>query len=155
MARGGHGGAGLFEPIIKWLRKKVQSSGRHHHVFRGEVRRNRNGTLVGSGYHHRFMGQDPPDRRVTQVRARDVTGAYRANVQMKGPNGWVDKPAGSTFFPDNWTPQEVDRTINDAFASHTPAPGGRRWYGRANGLNIEGSYHRNGKDWDSAWPIVG
>ncbi len=157
MARGSYGGAGLFEPIIKWLRKKIQSSARHHHVFRGEVRRGPGGNLVGSGYHHRFMGQDPPDRRVTTVRTRDVNGTYRADVQMKGPNGWVDKPAGSSFFPDNWTPQEVDRTIEDAFANHRPVPGtqGRRWRGDANGIRVEGSYHRNGKKWDSAWPMVG
>ncbi|MFD0856279.1 EndoU domain-containing protein, partial [Actinomadura adrarensis] len=154
------GGAGIFEPAIRWMRGKVNSSGRHHHVFRGEVRqRTRNGQTqwVGSGYHHRFMGQDWADRRITSVVRRGSNGTYAARVQMKGPNGqWVDKPADSSFFPDNWTPQQVDRTIRDAFDNRTDVPGtdGRRWRGFADGILVEGSYKRSSRNWDSAWPIV-
>jgi hypothetical protein len=149
--------AGLFQPVMRWLRKKIQSSARHHHIFRGEVRRGPGGTLRGSGYHHRFMGTDPPDRRVTVTR-RGSNGTYAGDVEMRGPNGWLPKPGGSSFFPDNWTPQQVDRTIRDAFAGAQPVPGtgGRRWRGLSNGVVVEGSYKRNGRqnDWDSAWPIV-
>ena len=152
---GGGAGAGIFEPAIKWLRRKVAKGGRYHHVFRGEVRRGRTGNLVGSGWHHRFMGEDLPDRRVTRVTSRGVNGTYRADVEMKGPGGqWYGKPQGSSFFPDNWTPQHVDSTIKDAFANHTPTQGGRRWRGSANGVLVEGSFKRGGRDWDSAWPVV-
>ena len=153
----GGGDAGLFEPIMKWLRKKIQRSRRHHHVFQGEVRRGRDGSLVGSGWHHRFMGRDPVDRRVTGVTDRDPNGTYRADVQFRGPNGtWLDKPAGSSFFPDNWTPQRVDRVINQAFDNHTVVPGtnNRRWRADVDGVLVEGSFHPNGRTWNSAWPIV-
>jgi hypothetical protein len=140
------------------MRKKVQTSRRHHHVFRGEVRGGPGGGLRGSGWHHRFMGQDPPDRRVTRVTRRGVDGTYAADVEMRGgpSGGWYPKPAGSSFFPDNWTPQRVDRAIDDAFTSGGPIPGtnNRRWRGTADGLLIEGSYHRNGRTWNSGWPIV-
>ena len=154
---GGAASAGLFEPAVKWLRKKIARGGRYHHIFRGEVRRGPGGNLRGSGWHHRFMGQDPPDRRVTQINRTDVNGTYHADVQMRGPGGqWYDKPGGSSFFPDNWTPQRVDRTINDAFAGSSPIPGtnNRRWEGVADGIPIQGSYRRNGRDWDSGWPVV-
>ncbi|SNS93318.1 EndoU nuclease [Asanoa hainanensis] len=157
-AGGSGGNAGLFEPALKWMRKKVQSSRRHHHVFHGEVRGSPPRGPVGSGWHHRFMGQDPPDRRVVRVTRRSVDGTYAADVEMRGgPTGaWYPKPAGSSFFPDNWTPQRVDRAINDAFDSGStiPGTGGRRWRGQADGLLIEGSYHRNGRTWNSGWPIV-
>jgi hypothetical protein len=148
--------AGLFEPALKWLRRKVNSGGRYHHVFRGEVRLRR-GNWVGSGYHHRFMGEDWPDRRVTRVVRRGSNGTYSARVQMKDPAGrWVDKPVDSSFFPDNWTPQEVDRTIREAFANGAEVAGsdGRRWRGFANGILVEGSYKRSSRNWDSAWPMV-
>ncbi|MFC5746009.1 EndoU domain-containing protein [Actinomadura rugatobispora] len=154
---GGGGNPGIFEPAVRWLRRKVQTSGRHHHVFRGEVRRGRGGQMVGSGYHHRFMGQDWADRRITRVVRTGSNGTYSARVQMKGPNGqWVDKPADSSFFPDNWTPQQVDRTIRDAFQNGREVPGtdGRRWRGEANGILVEGSYKRSSRNWDSAWPVV-
>ncbi|MEU8799391.1 EndoU domain-containing protein [Spirillospora sp. NPDC048819] len=160
---GGSGGAGLFEPAIKWMRRKVNKSSRHHHVFRGEIRTARGGPNPGQrtpgGYHHRFMGQDWPDRRVGPVTATGPHGTYRARVQMRDGNGqWVDKPFASTFFPDNWTPQSVDRTIRNAFDNHTVTAqdrfgNPRRWQGMADGLVVEGSFNRSGRDWNSAWPV--
>lgn len=153
-----HGAAGLFEPALTWLRRKLATGGRYHHVFRGEVRLAR-GQWTGSGWHHRFMGQDPVDRRVTEVLRRDVNGCYAANVEMRGPNGqWYGKSAGSTFFPDNWTPRQVSDTIHEAFANSTVVAGTadrpRRWRGMANGIVVEGSYNQTGKNWNSGWPIV-
>jgi hypothetical protein len=146
---------GLFAPIEKWLRTKGLRKGGAHHVFRGEMRRGPGGGVRPSGWHHRFMGVDPPDRRVTQVTQRDVTGAYRAEVEFNGPNGWVPKHGGSSFFPDSWTPQEVHRAITEAHANGSVVPGtnGRRWQGSANGVNIQGSYHPNGRTWNSGWPV--
>ncbi|TYK48935.1 EndoU domain-containing protein [Actinomadura decatromicini] len=162
-AHGGAGGAGLFEPAVRWMRRKVQRSRRHHHIFRGEIRTARGGPLQGQrvpgGYHHRFMGQDWPDRRIGNVTATGPHGTYRARVQMRDDNGqWVDKPFPSTFFPDNWTPQSVDGTIRKAFDGHTVTQfdrhgNPRRWQGMADGIVVEGSFHRNGRDWDSGWPV--
>ncbi|GIF78440.1 EndoU domain-containing protein [Asanoa siamensis] len=157
MAKRGH--AGLFEPALRWMRKKVKASGKHHHVYRGEVRSSRRTGLRGTGWHHRFMGQDPPDRKVIRITSRGIGGTYTADVAMRGgttKNTWYIKPGGSSFFPDNWTPQRVNRAIREAYANSTPVPNtnNRRWRGVSNGLLIEGSYSRKSKTWDSAWPIV-
>jgi len=151
----GRAARGLFAPVEKWLRKRIATSRRSHHVFRGEVRRTANGIWKAQGWHHRFGGVDPPDRRVTGITEIDVTGAYHARVEMKGPDGrWVTKRAGSTFFPDNWTPQQVHQAIDEAFTASRPEPGtnGRRWLGTSHGLPIAGSYHPNGRTWNSSWP---
>src|SRR5262245_37087073 len=149
--------AGLFKPIIKWLKKKINQGGKFHHIFRGEVVRDRaTGGWRGQGWHHRFMGQDQVDRRVVSITRRAPNGTYAARVEMRGPGGtWVPKPAGSSFFPDNWTPQRVVGSIDSAFSGHSvvPGSGGRRWRGIADGILMEGSFHRNG-GWNSAWPIV-
>ncbi|MEU5881172.1 EndoU domain-containing protein [Spirillospora sp. NPDC047279] len=159
----GAAGAGLFEPAVRWMKKKIAKSGRHHHVFRGEVRKGGGGNWTAGGYHHRFMGQDWPDRRIGPVTATGPNGTYRARVQMLGPgNQWVDKPYPSTFFPDNWTPQQVDRSIRGAFDNRVDVQGSagpdglaRRWRGVGeDGMLIEGSYKRSSRNWDSAWPVV-
>jgi EndoU nuclease-like protein len=146
----------LFEPVTKFLRRTVVRGGRYHHVFEGTVRF-KGGGWVGTGWHHRFMGQDPAGHRVTEILRRDINGTYVARVEMKAPDGqWVAKPAGSSFFPDNWTPKRVSDTIHEAFANRrtTPDTRNRRWEGYANGLWVQGSYNQTGKTWNSAWPIV-
>lgn len=156
LAAGGRAAAGIFEPALKWMRGALAKGGRYHHVFHGEVRL-KGGTWQGSGWHHRFMAQDPVDRRVTEVLKKDTNGTYAANVEMRGPNGqWVSKRAGSTFFPDNWTPKQVSDTIHEAFANGRAVPGtnGRRWEGFANGVSVQGSYNQTGKAWNSGWPII-
>jgi hypothetical protein len=152
----GHAAAGLFEPAMKWLRRALAKGGRYHHVFHGEVRLKK-GAWQGSGWHHRFMGQDPVDRRVTRIVGSGSNGTYAAEVEMRAPNGqWVGKKAGSSFFPDNWTPKQVSDTIHDAFANSrtVPGTGGRRWEGLSNGIPVQGSYNQTGKNWNSAWPII-
>lgn len=133
----------------------VTKSRGYHHVFQGEVRL-KQGNWVASGWHHRFMGQDAVDRRVSQVVRKDVNGCYAARIEMKAPDGqWVSKPTENSFFPDNWTPQYVAHTIHEAFANGHPIPNTRnRWEGFANGVSIQGSYNPTGKNWDSAWPII-
>jgi hypothetical protein len=157
LAAGG-AAAGIFEPALKWLRGALAKGGRYHHVFHGEVRL-KSGSWQASGWHHRFMGQDPVDRRVTDILRTDTTGAYAANVEMRGPNGqWIAKTTkqGNSFFPDNWTPKQVSDTIHEAFANGraVPGTGGRRWEGFANGMSIQGSYNQTGKAWNSGWPII-
>jgi hypothetical protein len=157
---GGQAALGLFKPVEKWLRRHLAQGGRYHHVFMGEVRLGRGphqGQWVASGWHHRFQGVDPPGHRVTTVARRDANGSYAAGIQMRAPNGqWVDKPHNHSFFPDNWTPQQVSDTIHSAFANGRTIPGtnGRRWEGMANGIRVNGSYNQTGKAWNSGWPVV-
>ncbi|WP_349877180.1 EndoU domain-containing protein [Micromonospora sp. HUAS YX12] len=47
---------------------------------------------------------------------------------------WRQKRGSSTFFPDNWTPQRVEETIEGAFRSGGPHPDDpHKWQGRATG----------------------
>lgn len=152
----GKAASGIFEAAIRWMRKAIKNHGGRHHVFRGEVR-NVRGRPTPTGYHHRFLGRDDADRRVTVLDRDPHTGVYRGDVQMRGPNGqWITKPQGSTFFPDNWSPQRVNSAIEKAFANHQVSPDGKRWSGVVDGVLIQGSFKRNGKKngWDSAWPVM-
>ncbi|WP_190851185.1 EndoU domain-containing protein [Actinomadura sp. RB99] len=152
----GKAASGIFEAAMRWMRKAIKNHGGRHHVFKGEIRKTKNG-LTPTGYHHRFMGRDDLDRRVTVLDRDPHTGVYRGDVQMKGPNGqWMTKPHGSTFFPDNWSPQRVNSAIEKAFASKTVSSDGKRWSGTVDGIVIQGSFKRNGMKnaWDSAWPVM-
>jgi hypothetical protein len=122
-------------------------------------------TPRGSGFHHRFMGQNPSTARVRidprtgkeMILERGYHGTYRARVDVQGPDGnWYPKRGSSTFFPDNWTPQTVDQTVSDAFRGRTPHPSDPdKWRGSANGLTVDGFYDKSGQGWYSAWPFIG
>ena len=156
MARRGR--AGIFEPVERWLRSRVRHP-HYRHVYHGDVNL-RAGR--GTGFHHRFQGQNPPGARVRRnadgnemILERNVTGTYRARVDVQGPDGnWYPKRGASSFFPDNWTPQTVDDTIQTAFRGRGPHPDDPdKWVGSANGLDIEGFYSEHSRDfWHSAWP---
>ena len=108
-------------------------------------------TLLGerdgraSGWHHRPGGIDPPGAKVIKVTKRDNrTGVYNARVAMLNRrNGeWREKRGGSTFFPDHWTPEDVDNAITRGF--HSPDvvkdPETGRWSGKFNGVHLKGFY---------------
>ncbi|MGA3526662.1 EndoU domain-containing protein [Melissospora conviva] len=108
---------------------------RLRHMMEGENRK---------GYHYRPGGEDFADRRITQVVRRDpTTGVYEAKVEFyKDPSGqWVPKvgQGRSTFFPDHWTPQQVDNAVTDAFRTATKFPDGH-WESTVNGVRVMGYY---------------
>jgi hypothetical protein len=160
---GGHGGnAGLFRDIERWLTARLRHP-RYQHRHAGHV--NTGGPRPhGTGFHHRFMGQNPPGARVRidpntgeeMILEHGFHGTYRARVDIMDEHGtWVPKRGASTFFPDNWTPQTVDQTVHDAFHSRTPHPTDPdKWRGSAGGLTIDGFYDSSGQGWYSAWPII-
>ncbi|MCT2276948.1 EndoU domain-containing protein [Micromonospora chalcea] len=159
---GKRGKAGLFTPVEKWLRARMRHR-RYAHIFRGHVNTNANPPR-GTGFHHRFMGENPPGARVRvdadgreMILERHADGTYRARVDVQDDGGvWRQKRGSSTFFPDNWTPQRVDETIEGAFRSGGPHPDDpNKWQGRANGLLVEGFYNPGGTTWYSAWPVGG
>jgi hypothetical protein len=163
LRRGGtaKAGLGIFEDAVRWMRKRVQRSRGHHHVFLGEVRKV-DGAWRPSGYHHRFMGVDQKGRRVVDIDGTGPAGTYRGRVEMQGPDGqWYRKTARSSFFPDNWTPRKVGEAIDEAFANSSPVTAswrnGRytRWRGTGHGITIEGSYKKSTPNkWDSGWPVI-
>jgi hypothetical protein len=171
MARGvGKAGAGLFEAAIKFLKRAERRArpGRmtphfREHVFKGHVKP---GMPKGSGYHYRPGGRDWPGRRLKPgSKVIDPrTGAYRAKPEffdptMNPPHGaWKPKngPNGgeSSFFPDHWTPAQVDAAIPGAFRNSSPVPGfPNKWRGVYNGVTIEGFYDPPA-GYTHGWPIV-
>ncbi|WP_165963888.1 EndoU domain-containing protein [Actinomadura sp. KC216] len=160
-ARGAARQLGLLKPIEKWLLKRIERP-RYQHIFLGNVNRRAN---KGTGFHHRYQGKNPPTARVR----RDANGnelkdppnshgAYRAKVDVRDEDGtWYRKNGKSSFFPDSWTPKQVDEAINTAFKNATPDPANpNKWVGNLpNGMQIQGFYSGNlKKGWYSAWPVV-
>ncbi|WP_245923413.1 EndoU domain-containing protein [Paractinoplanes atraurantiacus] len=106
-----------------------------HTIGGGHVRP---GQSKGSGYHYRPGGEDFPDRRL--VPGSEVTypnGVYEAEPEFFDPT--MNPPAGawkpkagnggvSTFFPNDWTPAQVDNAVAGAFKNSTPLPG-NMWAG--------------------------
>ncbi|MEV0713914.1 EndoU domain-containing protein [Asanoa sp. NPDC050611] len=130
------------------------------HVFTGHIRP---GAPKGSGWHYRPGGRDWPDRRIdpASVQSNPVTGVYSARAQYFDPSvppsgAWRGKHGNhgrSSFFPDHWTPSEVDNAITTAFHRSNPVPGfPNMWRGTYRGMTIEG-YYDNG-DVGHGWPVM-
>lgn len=156
--------SGLFKQVEAWLRSRMRQH-RYQHVFQGQVKfYPPNNSPGASGFHHRFQGQNPPGARVRRdangnemITQQGPDGIYRARVDVQAPNGtWIPKNAQSTFFPDRWTPQQVDDAISNAFRNRTLDPGNsQRWYGPGpNGMMISGFVDPGSDRWKTAFPLI-
>lgn len=155
-ASGRGGGKGVFkaaESFLRWAKK--HGSGGQRHVFHGEI--NRRGNAVG--YHHRHGGRDREGVRVVGPRENVLpNGTYQQRVEIWDGNSWVNKTSGppptggSTFFPDHWTPEQVNSAIDDAFRNPTTVSRNGKWRGTSGGITIEG-YGGHGSSWSTAWPV--
>ncbi|WP_103940531.1 EndoU domain-containing protein [Thermomonospora echinospora] len=151
---------GLLKPMEKWLLKRVERPN-FQHVFLGNVNHH---AQRGTGFHHRYRGKNPPTARVRrdpnghEIKAQHTPwGAYKARVDVRDENGnWYQKQAWSSFFPDDWTPQQVNEAIGEAFKNSSPDPANpNKWRGVYDGKPIEGFYAGGQrKGWHSAWPVV-
>ncbi|WP_210748222.1 EndoU domain-containing protein [Actinomadura latina] len=171
MAKGsGKAAGGLMAAALKFLKRanKRNRPGRmtphfRDHVFGGHVKP---GMPKGSGYHYRPGGQDFPGRRLKPgTKVTDPrTGAYRAKPEFFDPTinpphgAWKPKngPNGgeSSFYPDHWTPAQVDAAVPGAFNNASPVPGfPNKWRGTYNNVVIEGFYDGSG-GFTHGWPIV-
>ncbi|MEU4477212.1 EndoU domain-containing protein [Micromonospora sp. NPDC023966] len=168
MAKGSGKASGrLMRAALKYLKRanKRNRPGRMNahfrdHVFGGHVKP---GHPKGSGYHYRPGGQDFPGRRLKPgtVNRDPRTGAYEAEPEFfdptrNPPHGeWKPKAGNngvSSFYPDHWTPAEVDAAVPGAFNNAVPA-GGNMWRGTYRGLTIEGFYDGAG-GFTHGWPVV-
>jgi hypothetical protein len=100
-----------------------------------------------TGYHYRPGGEDMPGRQ-TQMPPlrRHPSGAYEARTNFENPSPpppFLPKAGNqgkSTFFPDNWTPNQIDNAVSDAFRNGTKNADGS-WEGIGpDGLKITGYY---------------
>lgn len=158
-------GGKLLRAALQFLKKAKRRNrpGRmtpqaRSHTFLGDLKQDGS---AGTGYHYRPGGEDFPGRRIVPGSVvRDTrTGAYRAEPEFWSPqqNAWVPKAGNggvSSFFPDHWTPAQVDAAIPGAFNHATPIPGTNRWRGSYGGLTIEGIYDSAGTGFRHGWPIV-
>jgi hypothetical protein len=119
------------------------------HQQRGELKWNaREGGYRGSGYHHRPGGNDYPGRRIDAPVARHSNGVYEARPEFQNPSPpppFVPKKNGTvnTFFPDDWSPQKVDKATTEAFKNgrqFIDDQGVPRWEGVYDGVKIKGGW---------------
>jgi hypothetical protein len=115
----------------------------------------------GSGYHYRPGGEDFPGRRlVPGSRVTYPNGVYKAEPEFFDPT--LNPPVGvwkpkagnggvSTFFPDGWTPAQVDNAVAGAFKNSTQVSG-NKWIGTYNGVTVEGYYNQSG-GFTHGWPV--
>ncbi|WP_230202487.1 EndoU domain-containing protein [Paenibacillus ihumii] len=76
------------------------------HIFDGEILKNGN----ANGFHYEGM-PNSNGKIVGNVDPPNEFGVYQANVEING----VLKGPKSTFFPKEWTPQQVIDSVNEAF----------------------------------------
>lgn len=119
------------------------TEGAINHIFNGEV--NGRGKAVG----HHYEGIEPTEGRVEPgtKTSPDRNGVYEALVSVNG----VVKRGGSSFFPREWSPQQVVNAINEAY-EHKNSIGGNKYRGDFNGLIIEMYISPEGKI-RSAYPV--
>ena len=117
------------------------------HIFDGTI--NKKGEATG--YHY-----DPvTDSKGSIIKGTksepDDHGVYTAKVKVSGKK----KNGFSSFYPDDWTPQQVVDAINQAYddaLSDTSNPHGELWIGYAGDLEID-MYLTNKKKIITAYPI--
>jgi len=138
---------------------------------------NYNGVRSGSGkhgsrtgYHYRPGGKDFPGRRIIPPPGKThPSGAYDVKTQFEVDQSrardgsrmvWMDKkgPDGtSTFFPDHWTPQQIDGAVSGAFEKGSKEVDGN-WTGWAGTgperLQISGKYDRATGGILTAFPVI-
>lgn len=118
---------------------------------RGEI--NRGGRPVG--YHYRPGGRDRFGWRTTGKSGVDVNGCYTGTVTGKvwENNTWVEKRASSSFFPDNWSEDQVRHAITRAADNGNLVEGTNMWRGTYRGINIEGYFDPVTKHVITGYPI--
>ena len=113
------------------------------HIFDGNVNAKGN----GSGYHYAMIS-DSKGKIVEGTRSEpDKNGVYTADVEVDGHT----KLNFSSFFPDNWTPQQVVDAINAAYAGRKSGKNDI-WIGYYGDIEINMYLDDNGKI-TSAYPI--
>lgn len=134
------GGTGKIDtPVIdktKWLEslqntenfKQGTKENGLNHIFDGEILKNGN----ANGFHYEGM-PNSNGKIVGNIDTPNEFGVYRANVEING----VSKGPKSTFFPKEWTPQQVIDAVNEAFNSKVLIKNNRYIGKTSTGMEIE------------------
>lgn len=117
------------------------------HIFDGTI----NGKGKATGYHY-TMVTDSKGKIIDGTRSDvDENGVFTGKVEVSG----VKKNGFSSFFPEDWTPQQVVDAINIAYddaIKNTDNPKGALWIGYCDDLEID-MYLNNAKKITSAFPV--
>lgn len=85
------------------------------HILEGEVNRKNPRRVRAVGYHLENMPNTKA--RISGCKTKpDKNGIYKAPVEIEG----IPKRDGSSFFPIDWTPQQVINAINEAYENRVP-----------------------------------
>lgn len=117
------------------------------HIFDGTI----NSKGKATGYHY-SMVSDSKGSIISGTRSQtDENGVFTAKVKVKN----VRKNGFSSFYPENWTPQQVVDAINVAYedaVSDSSNPKGSLWIGHYKDLEID-MYLDNNKKITTAFPV--
>ena len=117
------------------------------HIFDGTI----NSKGKATGYHYDGITDSKGSIIAGTESKPDEHGVYTAKVEVDG----VKKSGFSSFYPDDWTPQQVVDAINEAYDYATSSKGirdGDLWIGYAGDLEIN-MYLNNSKQITTAYPI--
>ena len=132
--------------------KKLKNTGHFakntlEHIFDGTI----NSKGKATGYHYDGISDSKGSIIAGTESKPDEHGVYTAKVEVDG----VKKNGFSSFYPDDWTPQQVVDAINEAYDYATSSKGirdGDLWIGYAGDLEIN-MYLNNSKQVTTAYPI--
>ncbi len=123
------------------------SDGALEHIFDGTI--NKQGKATG---YHYTMVSDSKGKMIEKTRsAVDQHGVFTGNVEVNG----IKKNNFSSFYPENWSPQEVVDAINIAYddaIANPDNPSGSLWIGYYNDLEID-MYLTDDQKIITAYPI--
>lgn len=119
------------------------------HIFIGQTKTNKKGITSSSGFHYEGY-PNTKGKITTLVTPTNTYGLYAYNVEIDG----IPKGKESTFFPKNWTPQQVVDAINEAYTNRVHLKNNRYRGTCSAGFTIEMQINVNGKV-TSAYPIIG
>ena len=117
------------------------------HIFDGTINSKGNAT----GYHYSKVS-DSKGKIISGTESKpDKHGVFTAKVKVNN----VKKNGFSSFYPENWTPQQVVDAINEAYAdalSDKSNPHGSLWIGYSGDLEID-MYLDSNKKITTAYPV--
>ena len=117
------------------------------HIFDGTINSKGNAT----GYHYSRVTDSKGEIIAGAESARDSRGVFTAKVKVSG----VKKNGFSSFYPEDWSPQQVVDAINEAYQdalSDKSNPHGELWIGYSGDLEID-MYLDSSKKITTAYPI--
>ena len=117
------------------------------HIFDGTI----NSKGKATGYHYSMVTDSKGEIIPGTESDKDEHGVFTAKVKVNG----VKKNGFSSFYPEDWSPQQVVDAINEAYndaLGDKSNPHGSLWIGYSGNLEID-MYLDNNKKITTAYPI--